>query len=125
MRRASGVVMADLANTLGELDLKISEASVLAVIGDGPGRTQSSIGRRLGIQRANMAPLVAKLEQRGLVERTRSDGRSSGLSLTEAGSAIVERVRNLISQHEVRVFTALTPDEHELLRKLLAKIRSA
>jgi DNA-binding MarR family transcriptional regulator len=122
LRRISGAVMADLATTLSDLELKISEASVLIVIGDDPGRNQSSIGRRLGIQRANMAPLIAKLVDRGLVERTQADGRSTGLGLTARGAALTHVVRDRITAHESRMFNALTPEERRGLQDLLVKL---
>ena len=122
MRRASGTVMADLAATLGELDLKISEASVLIVIAETPGCTQSKICKRLGVQRANMAPLMASLVQRGLVDRSQSDGRSTDLHLTEAGETMTQHVRDLIAEHERRVFAKLGADERRVLQRLLAKV---
>jgi DNA-binding MarR family transcriptional regulator len=122
MRRASGLVMADLASALGELDLKISEASVLVVIGENAGRSQSEIGRRLGIQRANMAPLVGKLEQRGLLVRGQATGRSTGLTLSPQGEALAQTVRQLIQDHEDRMFAALDPDERRALARLLKRL---
>jgi len=76
LRRLSVLVMADFTEALAPLGLKPAEASVLYAIRAGTGMTQSDVGKMLGIQRANMAPLIAGLMQRGLVERDRVDGRS-------------------------------------------------
>jgi DNA-binding MarR family transcriptional regulator len=122
MRRASGLVMADLASALGALGLKISEASVLIVIEENPGRSQSEIGRRLGIQRANMAPLIGSLEQRDLLVRSQAGGRSSGLTLSPSGEALARQVRQLIQDHEERMFGALDQDERRALARLLKRL---
>ena len=124
MRRASGAIMADLAGALAELELKIGEASVLIVIAESPGCTQSEIGRRLGIQRANMAPLMANLVNRGLVERSHSDGRSTDLHLSAAGQAVTQQVRERIAAHEDRMFANHAPEERAALRRLLERVWS-
>jgi hypothetical protein len=84
LRRASSAMMEDMAKRMGALGLRTSEASVLMLIRANPGITQSDLCRALGIQRANMAPLIARMEARKLVARSRSDGRSFGLAVTEA-----------------------------------------
>lgn len=104
LRRASSAVMADLARGLALLDLRPSEASVLLLIGANPGVTQSELGRVLGIKRANMAPLSAALERRGLILRTRVDGRSQGLSLTPAGEATASDALAAMEANDRRYF---------------------
>ncbi len=107
LRRLSVLVMADLTEALAPLGLKPAEASVLYVVGATAGLTQSDIGKILGIQRANMAPLMAGLTQRGLVERDRVDGRSQALKLTEAGQAARAQAWVVNQAHEARLFGVL------------------
>jgi len=85
LRRASSVVMATLAEDLTHLGLSVVEASVLLVIADNPGMTQSEVGRVLEIHRANMVPMVTKLFARDLVEKQQGPGRGLALSLTSEG----------------------------------------
>ena len=80
IRRLSVLVMADLSDALAPHQLSPADASILLSIGARPGVTQSAVGRSLGILRANMAPLVGALATRGLIARTRVDGRSQALS---------------------------------------------
>lgn len=98
LRRASSLLMGKLSADLDAIGLKVSEASVLVLVGANPGITQSELGRVLGIKRANMVPIAARLERDGLLTRTRVDGRSRGLSLTENGAkaaaGAVRRMRN-------------------------------
>jgi DNA-binding MarR family transcriptional regulator len=82
-----------LARALEKHGVRPVEASVLMVVESMPGTTQSEIGRLLSIKRANMTPLVAKLEARGLVRRERVDGRSHGLVLAARAVRLVGNIR--------------------------------
>jgi len=115
LRRASMRVMADLAGTLAPYDLRPTDASVLFVIAGQPGVTQSQIGRALAIKRANMVPIIAMLESRGIVEREPVDGRSQGLVLTPAGQALHDRAIATVRDHEERTFGAIDPAVRETL----------
>lgn len=108
LRRLSVATMADFAESLGPLGLKPAAASVLFVVGANPGITQSDAGRLLGVRRANMAPLVAALTKRNLLERERRDGRSQGLQLSAAGCALRRRAWKVATAHEDRLFGTLS-----------------
>jgi len=107
LRRLSVLVMADFTEALAPLGLKPAEASVLYTVSARAGLTQSDIGKMLGIQRANRAPLIAGLMQRGLVERDRVDGRSQALRLSETGEAVRSAAWVANQAHEERMFGAL------------------
>lgn len=111
LRRASAAMMEDLGQRLSELDLRTTEVSVLILIDANPGVTQSGLCRALGIQRANMTPLIARLDKRSLLERTAVDGRSHGLALTKSGKALLAQARTTISAHEDNLW-ARVPKEH-------------
>ena len=111
LRRASNAMMAELGGRLNPLDLRMADASVLVLIGANPGITASKIGRALDIQRANMVPLLKRLEDAGLVSRAPIDGKSQGLSLTEAGTARVAEVRGVIDSFEADLL-ARVPEAH-------------
>jgi DNA-binding MarR family transcriptional regulator len=115
LRRASVMVMADLTEALAPLGLKPSEASVLFVIAATDGATQAEIGRALGIQRANMAPLMANLMKNGLVERQAVDGRSQALRLSGEGEAVHRKAMAATRAHERRLFGALTAEDRTRL----------
>jgi len=100
LRRISAAAMAELATRLAGLALRPTEASVLLVIDENPGITQSEIGRMLDIASANVAPLAGRLRTLGLTLRTRVDGRSQGLSLSAAGQRLALRVRAVMRAHE-------------------------
>jgi len=115
LRRLSVLVMADFAEALAPLGLKPAEACVLYAVAAGAGLTQSDIGKMLGIARANMAPLIAGLMKRGLVERDRVDGRSQALRLSEAGEAARAAAWAANLAHEERMFGRLGGRERAVL----------
>ena len=100
LRRASALAMARLAKHLKALHLNPTEATVLNVIDSNPNSTQSEIGRMLEIARANMAPLISRLAERGLIDRQPVDGRSHGLVLSRAGRALIPRIQSAFAAHE-------------------------
>ncbi len=115
VRRLSVLVMADLSARLAPLGLKPADASVLfAIAAHGP-ITQSELGKLLGIQRANMTPLIAALDRRGFVQRDAVDGRSQALSLTEAGVAIHDQAWALTQAHEAQLFSMLGETDRALM----------
>ena len=121
LRRASIATMGRLHDHLAVHDLRATEASLIMLIGDREGITQSEAGRVLGIKRANMVPLTAKLETRGILTRTQMDGRSQGLALTKSGSVILRQVRAAIAKHEDETIKRV-PEE---LREHVIPIRTA
>lgn len=100
LRRASADAMAALARELNKLGLRPTEASALVLISVNDGMTQSDIGRILGIQRANMAPLTAGLERKGLITRRRMDGRSQSLVVSDDGATTATRVHAAMKKHD-------------------------
>ncbi|WP_428408725.1 MarR family winged helix-turn-helix transcriptional regulator [Hyphococcus sp.] len=125
LRRVSAASMAHLANAMSAQSLSPAAGTVLLMIEANPGETQARIGRALAIQRANIAPLIARLENDGLIDRTVSDGRSYGLACTPKGAAVAKTIRRIMANHEADLFGALSAGEQEQLLDLLIKARRA
>jgi DNA-binding MarR family transcriptional regulator len=115
LRRISAAAMTELATRLAGLALRPTEASVLLVIHENPGITQSEIGRLLDIASANMAPLAGRLRKRELTLRTRVDGRSQGLSLSSAGRRLALQVRAVVRQHESDLLAKIPEPQRKAL----------
>ena len=111
LRRAANATGAELAARLAPLDLRQSDVSLLMLIEANPGATASALGRQLDIQRANMVPLLKRLEEAGLIDRAPIDGKSQGLALTGAGRAKLAEGREVIEQFE-RDLLDRVPEEH-------------
>jgi DNA-binding MarR family transcriptional regulator len=129
LRRVSAGAMASLAKRLKKLDLSPTEATILNVIDANPSANQSDIGRLLDIARANMAPLVARLADRGLIERQPVDKRSHGLVLTRAGRTLTATTKEVFAEHETALL-AKVPKAHRAaffaaMRALLDRDRAS
>ncbi|MEO6389293.1 MAG: MarR family transcriptional regulator [Croceibacterium sp.] len=111
LRRAANATAAELSARLGELGLRQSDASALILVGANAGITASAIGRALDIQRANMVPLLKRLEDGGLIERQAIDGKSVGLSLTSAGDSKLAEARAVVDRFEADLIARI-PAEH-------------
>ncbi|MEO8722551.1 MAG: MarR family transcriptional regulator [Sphingobium sp.] len=110
LRRASTAVLAELNQRLAGIEINHADASLLILIGHNPGLTQSDAGRMLGIQRANMVPLIARNEARGWLIRQQVDGRSQGLSLSPEGEAMRHSARAVIDRFEEHLIEGVPQD---------------
>jgi DNA-binding MarR family transcriptional regulator len=111
LRRAANATAAELAARLAPLGLRQSDVSLMMLVEANPGATASALGRRLDIQRANMVPVLKRLEDAGLIDRAPIDGKSQGLRLSAAGKARVAEGRALIEAFE-RELLERVPAEH-------------
>lgn len=124
LRRAQLSAFDDLVHALEEVDLRPAYFSVLYVISENPGLNQSEISTALGIQRTNFVTMVDNLETQGLIIRqaAKKDRRSHALHLTPKGTAVLNRARDLHTEHETRLIEKLGPSGREQLLPLLWRI---
>ena len=113
LRRAANTSAAELSSRLAPLELRQSDVSAMILIEENPGVTASAIGRALDIQRANMVPLLNRLEDAGLIERAPIDRKSRGLELTAPGR---ERL--------AAAWAVVVKFEAELIQRVPAKHRA-
>ena len=111
LRRAANAMMAELGERLAGEGLRISDATVLMLAGDGARPTASHIGKTLDIKRANMVPLLDRLEAAGLIAREPIDRKSLAIVLTETGEAKLARVQKIVATFESGLIERV-PDEH-------------
>lgn len=111
LRRAAIATAAQLNARLGEVGLKQVDASVLLLVKANPAITASALGRQLDIQRANMVPLLKRLEDAGWIDRTPIDGKSQGLALTASGAELTGKAQAIIDAFEQGLL-ARVPAEH-------------
>lgn len=113
LRRAATTRMADLADRLAAIDLRISDATVLMLVADRRDMTSSEIGKVLDIQRANMVPLLSRLERAGLIEREPIDRKSQAIVLTAAGRKLLAKTRRIVMAFETELMERIAPDARE------------
>ncbi len=126
LKRAYMAVQADLTSALAEHDLRLSTFSVLSVIAENPGLTQTEVGAVLAIERSNLVGLLDDLEKRGLVIRGRvpSDRRSYALRITLEGQDLRERAARTIASHEAVMFAGLPAEDRARLFDTLTTIEN-
>jgi len=111
LRRAANAMMAELANRLATVDLRISDASVILLIAGTETLTSSEIGKVLDIQRANMVPLLNRIEGAGLIRRQPIDRKSQSIVLTNKGLEALAEVRAITGAFEQELLARI-PAEH-------------
>lgn len=111
LRRAANAVMGELGNLLTPHEIKITEVAVLLLVRDNSELTASQIGKTLDIQRANMVPLLNRIERAGWVRREPIDGKSLAIVATPEGEAKIGEISALIEVFE-RDLLARVPEQH-------------
>jgi DNA-binding MarR family transcriptional regulator len=124
LRRAQGVVYADLNDGLARIELRPLQYTLMLIVSENPGVSQSGVCGVLGIQKANCVPSMSELERRGFIIRRRSltDARSYELHLTAKGRRILQRAGEVHSRHESRLIERIGVEGREQLLALLGKL---
>lgn len=126
LRRAFHAVEADKERRLREVGVPAAHYAVLINLSQSPGVTSAELARRLRVTPQNIAVLMAKLEDRGLVERREHERHSHvrELHLTESGQAAVGAADALVTALEADLVAELGHDDARVLRGLLERLAS-
>ena len=124
LRRAQGVVYADLNDALARISLRPLQFTLLLMVAENPGSSQSGVCEALGMQKANCVPTMSELERRGYIIRRKStnDARSYELHITNKGKRILQRAGEVQSLHEQRLIERIGEDGRDQLLRLLGKL---
>jgi DNA-binding MarR family transcriptional regulator len=125
LRMAHVAMFRDFDETMGDLDLTQRQWQTLHLVGANPGVSQVDLASTLGTDRATMLALTDRLEQRALIQRTRSviDRRRQELRITKAGKVLLARAKLAIAEHERHFRSVFTEKEMTALVAALARIR--
>lgn len=125
LRHAHGVQKQRFAAVFGPLGIRPVTLSVLGTIYESPGITQAELGKKLRIKRANMVPVMAELESRGLIARRPcdSDRRAHVVALTTAGMKFTLKLLDLHQRLEDDLARELGLRERDQLLQLLKRFR--
>lgn len=124
LRRAQVAAFDDAIQAIADLDLRLGQFSVLALIGHRPGLKQSEVAAALGIQRANFVALLNTLEQRGLARRApaANDRRCHAVYLTIEGERVLALAGARLAGVESRLVAKLGPGGRERLLDMLWRL---
>ncbi len=127
MKRALSIVQADLSRVLSEFGLRAVSFSALSIIVGHPGLTQTQLADALQIERSNLVTLIDELAGRNLIIRApvAQDRRRHALMPTPAGKKLAVAARAAVETHERDLFSCLTGQEQDDLKRLLKKFRQA
>jgi len=117
----SGMIAGEYGARFG---LRIPEWRIMAILGDSGPLTQRDLVQATVMDKVAVNRACRVLDERGLLQRSpnAADGRSHHLELTAAGRAIYDQIWPLALASYDAIFAALSPDETETLRTLLAKL---
>lgn len=98
--------------------------AVMTVLLNNPGLGQVSIANEAGIDRTNVADVLARLEDRGLVRRrTGTDDRRVKLAyLTDEGDRVAHDMEASVLRAQDRLVAPLSTDERGRLMEMMAKL---
>ncbi|RBJ02593.1 MarR family transcriptional regulator [Micromonospora provocatoris] len=100
-------------------DLTVTQLSALTSLNLAGALTPRELADVERVQPPTMTKIVAKLEERGLVQRTPhpTDGRQVILAATEGGKAVLDQFERARNEWLATRLAALTEDERETLRR--------
>ncbi|MHA4868882.1 MarR family winged helix-turn-helix transcriptional regulator [Duganella sp. PWIR1] len=123
-RRAYLAIMPHFEERMSKLALRAVDFSVLSILKANPNITQKRLSHAVSVSAPNLAILLDKLEQRGLVLRQRNplDKRSQTLVLTNEGLKLCAKAEITVTKLEQQATAMLTEGERTKLLHLLQKI---
>ncbi|MDH6239919.1 MarR family winged helix-turn-helix transcriptional regulator [Aurantimicrobium minutum] len=123
LRRAQQKHVATWQETISG-DTTSVQYNILAVLNRRPGSAQKELCEELDIDRSTIADVCTRMEKNGLVTRVpaEDDRRRNVLELTELGQRELARLRPLVEEVQRGLTSPLSAEEHQELRRLLAKL---
>jgi len=120
LQRAVGIY----AEEMGTETLTQRQYAVLTAAAGIENPSQTDLVALTGIDRSTLAELVARMIDKGLLQRERSadDGRAKTVRLTEAGEAVLGRARPRVKAADKRILNLLPKPKRDGFLKLLARL---
>jgi DNA-binding MarR family transcriptional regulator len=124
LRRLHQIHYALFFEECAAFDITPVQYGLLTTLSLNPDLDQNSIGRELGIDRTNVADVLARLARRGLLERHRSkqDKRMVLARLTPAGQRVTDEMYAAMLKAQNRLLAPLLPDERKAFIDTLLRL---
>ncbi|WP_240471378.1 MarR family winged helix-turn-helix transcriptional regulator [Komagataeibacter rhaeticus] len=115
IRRLHQIHVALFAEECGGFNITPVQYSIMSVAQMRPGLDQSELTQEVGVDRATLANVLARLEKRGLVrrERTVHDRRLKQVHLTPDGVTLLAEMAEPARRAHARTIAALTGADRE------------
>ncbi|MFF7337698.1 MarR family winged helix-turn-helix transcriptional regulator [Streptomyces sp. NPDC008163] len=123
IKRAEQALMAAKSAALKDVGLTVAQYAALLALSGNPGISGAALARECLVTPQAMAGVLKHLEERGLIARSAHPYHQKMLEtrLTEAGTDTLRRADERAVRIERRIADALTPEERDTLRDLLAR----
>ncbi len=109
-------------NRMSGSGLTSKHCSAIMLLDNGA-KTPVELGRMLWVDRASMMTMLAELEESGNVQReNEAPNEQLRIELSEQGRETLARARQIADEVEAEIFSALSDEEREQLRGLLARL---
>ncbi|NML44034.1 MarR family transcriptional regulator [Ramlibacter sp. G-1-2-2] len=122
IRRAHQIAQGMFDEHVGR-DVTPIQYAILRMVHEVPGIDQVGLARRIALDTSTTATAAARLESKGLLERTvvATNRRQLQLHLTPAGEKLLDGLVRGVHEMRSQLLDSLDPDERELFIALLRK----
>ena len=127
LRHSHQISVAVFVEACAEWDVTPGQYGVLALLSASPGIDQQTLARRIGLDASTTGGIVARLAERGLIDRRvgASDRRARVLELSEAGRKLFAAVGPAVAAAQRRLLAPFSAEEREQLLSLLERLIQA
>lgn len=124
MRRAQQIAVSIFAEECKEFGLTPVQYALLCAVRDNPGIDQITLASLVALDRSNTGDVIARLEERGLLQREpgRLDRRTKTLRITAEAADLIARMQEAVEESQRRILAPLTETEQQVFMTLLAKL---
>jgi DNA-binding MarR family transcriptional regulator len=126
-RRMHQIHLALFAEECAAFDVTPVQYSIMTVAATQPNLDQMRLGYEVGVDRATLANVVARLENKGLVRRTALSGdkRVKQVALSRKGHAMLEKMHAAVQRAHDRTIDTLGLKDQSMLMRLLIQLVDA
>ncbi|MDO8214016.1 MarR family winged helix-turn-helix transcriptional regulator [Conexibacter sp. CPCC 206217] len=124
LNRAAREATAVVGDAFARAGVRRHHFTVLLTLAEYGPASQASLGRRLGIDRSDMAAVVGDLERDALIARARdaNDRRRNVVTLTPAGETTLQTLDARVEAAQDELLAPLTTMERDELTRLLTRL---
>jgi DNA-binding MarR family transcriptional regulator len=115
------------AHETGSTELTKQQFTLLAVLEQNEGASQTALVELTGIDRSTLAEMVRRMLEKGLLsrERTEEDQRANSVAISPSGRKALRTARTAADRAEKALLESLPPTERQKFIKLLAQVAAA
>ncbi|MBL4801085.1 MAG: MarR family transcriptional regulator [Emcibacter sp.] len=124
IRRLQQIQVAVFLSECQEEKITPIQWGILTIVTDFPNSGHIEISEELGLDRSNVANVVTRLVDRGLLSRitNKEDRRRKSINVTEEGLEIMKKVRAKARRAQDKVLGPLEESEREIFMELLGRL---